>query len=128
MDCITCMDPVVETVWGPWCDKCGGVRAPTGLLIFRHVATAYGDGGRHPIVFDASTESYAVVMPHLRNPHAGEMDSFGEFRKSPLVMAHGTIDAMIALVQPLARGDGHHLPSLAPAPSATKEERVVVRL
>jgi hypothetical protein len=97
------------------------------LLLFRHVATLDGKGGRLSIVFDASAKCYALIHPNRRNPNAGKRDlDLGEFKRSPFLTEHGTLDAMIAIASGIARGDVEELPELSAAPSATPEERALV--
>jgi hypothetical protein len=97
------------------------------LLLFRHVATVDGGGGRLAIVFDASTRDYAFIYPHRQNPRAGHRDrDLGEFRTSPFVTAHGSLDSMIALAQPVARGELAEMPTLSASPFATTLERELI--
>ncbi len=126
-ECLKCGRSIPLTWWGPWCDQCGGVMARPDLLLFRHVATLDGKSGRYSIVYDASARCYAFMYPNRRNPKAGEpgMD-LGEFRRSPFLIEHGTLDAMIAMASGVARGDAEQLPELSVAPSATPEERSLV--
>lgn len=111
-------------MWGSWCDPCGGVYIRPGVQLIRHVATVEGAGGRFPIVFDLSTSDYAYVFkdPHTEAPVKRDMDGF---HRSHLRIAHGTLDAAIALSYPDAKGNGTEV-FLSAAPSSTHEERKLV--
>ncbi len=142
MKCVGCNDEVPETVWGNWCDKCGGVvipGTPRARLFFRHVATVDGAGGRFPVVYDLSAEAYGVSWPktqvmvtcvHCGSQTPGEDPRNGLTRlddlRVPSNSRRGTLDAMIALIQPIARGDSEDLPGISAAPSSTPEERKTV--
>lgn len=127
MTCLSCKQEGVETLWGCWCDRCGGVAldGPAGpRLFFRHVATADGAGGRFPIVWDISTADYAVLLPK-RNERKGR-DEDG-FRPPTWLTAHGSLDAVIAAIQPYAQGDSEEWPVLSAAPTATEAELDLLR-
>lgn len=154
MECINCKGPTIENAWGNWCDACGGVMLPgppvpdseggvrpgPSRLFFRHVATVYGAGGRFPIVYDLSANQYAIAwlrkVEVVRCVHCGQntpVDRQGLGKLDDLKLlgynsARGSLDAMIAIGQPLAKGDSAELPDLAPAPTATEEERMIVKL
>lgn len=123
MACSNCNRDTNDTKWGPWCDPCGGVHV-NGKLFFRHVATVDGPGGRFPIVFDISTSDYAYMM-RVVNPPSEKRDMDG-FSRPLLAVAHGTLDAMIALSFPDAAGDGSRQPELSAAPSSTELERAII--
>jgi hypothetical protein len=125
MICLKCGKAAPLTWYGVWCDRCGGHWARPDLLLYRHVATMDGPGGRLAIVFDASTDDYSFIYPGRKNPNAGRLGIDEDFHRSPFLTAHGTLDAMIALAQPVAKGDSEGFPELSVAPSATKEERTL---
>lgn len=128
MNCVTCSGPVQHTLHGDWCDACGGVSFKPGQLFFRHVATVEGAGGRFPIVFDLSGNDYAASYPKppgtLAMPILADADL--GFRPSGVFTVRGTLDAVIAIMQPVARGDSLEMPELSAAPSATDEEKVLI--
>jgi hypothetical protein len=123
MSCVTCNRETHDNAWGPWCDVCGGVSFKPGQVFFRHVATVYGPGGRFPIVWDTSTSDYAY-MHKDPNPPSLKRDIDG-FRRPPVRVSHGSLDAMIALSYPDVAGDGES-PTLVSAPSATPHERSLI--
>lgn len=122
--CPNCDGPVNFTLFGAWCDTCGGVATRKGLLFFRHVATVDGAGGRYPIVFDVSTGDYAHMHPGTQPDTGPKVE--GEFRRPHVRVSHGSLDAVIALAYPDAKGDGEEAPELSAAPTATPEERAII--
>jgi len=146
MICVGCQKEAQETLWGVWCDSCGGVMLGNPpKLFFRHVATADGAGGRFPIVYDASSCSYAVAYPRPKSDfvkcqYCGKetpADPVEEkrrdrsakelgFVRAPFYVSHGTLDAIIGIVQPMAKGDSPEVPELSQAPSSTPEERILL--
>ena len=134
MTCPGCTAEVPNYFLGPWCDACGGIASRLGVLLLRHVATVDGPGGRFPIVFDASCQDYscsANMPPPGYDPTKRDEDGF---RPAPITTFHGTLDAVISLMQPIARGpktlDGEAppLPELSAAPSATPQEKALLVL
>jgi hypothetical protein len=120
--CNSCQTEAVWSTFGPWCDVCGGVVGPTGKHYIRHVATASGNGGSFKILRDESSATYAFV--YKRNTKTW-IEEKGEWRNQVATyMTHApSLDAIIALVQPEARGDkSNPLPELIPAKSATEAE------
>ena len=129
----------------PWCDPCGGIAGRPGWLLMRHVATVDGEGCRLPIVWDVSQGYYKFRHPNKVNPRyvkamkeAEERKKKGleprklietEFSAQPiLTISHESLDAVIAMSQPIARGDSDEWPELSAAPTATKSERSLMRL
>lgn len=120
MKCRSCGGDAISSSYGPWCDPCGGVYFDKGKPYVRHVATAKGAGGEFKILFDHSLGSYVFsvqrevkVWVKVRN----------EFKQGVRTFTHnGTLDAMIAMAQPEARGDAHDLPQLLTGTGATPEE------
>lgn len=138
MRCKKCNSEVVENAWGDWCDYCGGVIVGTKLF-FRHVATVEGKGGRYPIVYDLSAETYGVAWPKkvvfvkcvycgMQTP--GDDPRDGLTRLDDLRVSYyskrGSLDAMLAFIEPVARGESVELPELSAAPSSTPEERKLI--
>lgn len=141
MRCRGCGGPVVQDQWGEWCDTCGGVVSSRNAdgevrLLYRHVATVDGAGGRFAIVYDTSTASYGVMWPkedalvkciHCGQKTPGDIRSglmqLDEIRPSRYCSERGSLDAMLALIQPVARRGSDDLPSLSVAPTATPTER-----
>lgn len=121
--CQNCRGEVVYNDWGPWCDRCGGVYFKPGVVFFRHVATVEGQGGRFPIVYDLSTSDYAFMH---KEPAAvdGKTDLDG-FHKPGVNVSHGSLDAVIGISWPDARGEGAEA-ELSAAPSATDEEKALI--
>ena len=140
MRCLGCGSEVVENVWGNWCDSCGGVVVGNPpKLFFRHVATVEGKGGRYPIVYDLSAESYGVAWPkkvvlvkciHCGMQTPGDDPRGGLTRLDDLRVSYhskrGPLDAMLAFIEPIARGGSEELPELSAAPSSTLEERKMI--
>lgn len=128
MICPGCGAEGKETVLGIWCDTCGGVvirKGPNGPeLLFRHVATLDGKGGRFPIVYDVSTGDYSMAYQREVKEFVKIRDEWVQRVKT--FTNHGTLDAVIALGQPHAKGDGEEMPELSVAPSATPEEKGLV--
>ena len=131
----------------PWCDPCGGIAGRPGMLLMRHVATVDGKGCRLPIVWDVSQSYYKFRHPKKVNPryealHKEAVDEHGnlrisledidlndEFPVTPvLTISNKSLDAVIALSQPIAKGDSDEWPGLSAAPTATKSERMLMRL
>lgn len=111
---------------GLWCDRCGGVMLPGPegpRLFFRHVATADGAGGRFPIVWDISMSDY-MVLTKERNPRGGR--DIDGLRPPHLIACHGSLDAVIAFIQPHAKGASDEWPSLTAAPTATDDEKALL--
>lgn len=147
MNCQSCGKQTVENEWGNWCDPCGGVVMNFGegtkrstRLIFRHVATVHGAGGRFPVVFDLTANEYGVAWPkkmhNVRCVHCGK-DTPVDNRSGLAVLeemrgghiyasSRGSLDAMLALAQPLAMGESQEVPELSAAPSATAVEYVTL--
>lgn len=113
-----------------WCDACGGVMARPGFLIFRHVATVDGKGGRWPIVYDESTSDYKFRYPRVDKPSAKakaagiDTIDFGRSRRQFLT-AHGSLDGVLVLALPRAKGNGDEV-ELSAAPTSTDEERTLL--
>lgn len=156
MDCLNCRRETVSTAWGNWCDPCGGVFVESvpnfvnGIIVsrnpprlfFRHVATAHGPGGLYPIVYDLSAEAYGVAWPKssetVKCVHCGQdtpldpprtgLAVLDEIRSRPQGYAskRGSLDAMIAVIQPIASKGTNEWPKLTPAPTATPEERALM--
>lgn len=128
MKCPGCDADAKDTVLGLWCDDCGGVvirKTESGKdLLFRHVATVDGAGGRFPIVFDYSTADYSVSYPREVKEFIKIKDEWVQSIKT--FTTHGDLNFVIAVAQPYAKGVSDELPELSVAPSATKEEREVV--
>jgi hypothetical protein len=109
------------------------------LLLMRHVATVDGAGGRLPIVWDVSQQYYKFRHPKETNPRFKRMKAEAEerakkglpprkrldplFAVSPVLTISGTLDAVLAMAQPIAQGDSKELPNLSHAPTATEPER-----
>lgn len=137
MNCIGCDREGIETLVGVWCDPCGGVVGRSaerdalgnvlrdGLLLLRHVATVDGGGGRYPVVFDSSTGDYSASWPRVSSVvrPTVRIDPDLQFRVNGIHTVHGTLDAVLAIVQPAAKGDSSDWPELSVAPTATVEER-----
>jgi hypothetical protein len=129
-------------MWGNWCDSCGGVvLGNPPKLFFRHVAVVDGAGGRFPIVYDLSTETYGIAWPRkvvqVKCIHCAQLTpvearkdltNLDDIKPSGFYSKRGSLNEMIAAGQPLAQGDSSELPSLDPAPSATAEEVAIIRL
>jgi hypothetical protein len=104
------------------------------------VATVEGAGGRYPVVYDISTESYGVAWPKkvilVKCVHCGLQTPIENPKKDlthledmgvPKHYSHrGSLDAMLALIQPIARGDSNDIPELIAAPSATELEKKLI--
>ena len=113
----------------PWCDECGGVMARPGFLIFRHVSTVDGKGGRLPIVWDESSSDYVFRYPKKLNPSEKlkeNIDTFDFIRRIPPFLATGgSLDAVLAIALPLVKGDGDSV-EISAAPTSTLEERALL--
>ena len=126
MACVGCNGLAVEMIYGQWCDTCGGLAIRPGVLLLRHVATVEGAGGRYPIVYDLSTSDYSACWPRPKDAEdRGSLDPDG-FRSPPVYTVHGTLDAVIAVMQPQAKGEAEEWPSLEAARSSTDEEKVIL--
>lgn len=99
------------------------MRGPKDHYV-RHVATAIGAGGAYRILYDASLNAYSVGIMRPVKIKVRYKDEWVEGKK--LFTYHGTLDAMVALAQPEARGSDSDLPVLSATPSATPEERFQV--
>ena len=140
ISCVGCGRETIQDMWGNWCDNCGGVViGPPPRLFFRHVATLDGAGGRYSVVYDLSSESYGVAWPKkstmVKCTHCGQLTPGDNVRFGLLQLdeinpqyysTRGTLDAVVALIQPVARGDSDELPTLSVAPSCTEEERKIL--
>lgn len=128
MRCEGCGRDAEVVLLGPWCDECGGVASRPHTLLYRHVATVDGKGGRYPICFDHSTSDYVAAHERLvPSPFKKDMDGFRPHHIARVI--HGTLDAVIAYMQPVARGPvGNELPDLLAAPRATTEELAILAL
>jgi hypothetical protein len=146
MNCVGCNREGIETLWGCICNECGGVMVAGGdgpRLIFRHVASVDGEGGRFQVVFDASAADYAVAYPRkapmvVRCVHCGcetptdlagarAAAEIGMLKQPAHYVTHGTLDAVLAVIQPIARGsNGQGPPELSRSPHATEEERALL--
>lgn len=148
MNCLGCTRETVYNAWGEWCDSCGGVvigdppntaGAKPPRLFFRHVATVRGKGGHFPIVFDLSSDCYGVAWQRkvtlVKCIHCGLLTPSDDARHGLAVLdevhtrtqsfcsKRGSLDAMISLIQPIARDGGEEFPSIHAAPSSTEDER-----
>ena len=144
MDCQGCKREAVENLWGAWCDACGGVvveGAPKQppKLIFRHVMTVEGAGGRYPIVYDNSAEQYGLawekaidqvkcVHCHQMTPVEPPTGRLEDIRSSRVFSKRGNLNEMIAASQPLAQGNSAEFPEKFAAPTATEEELAIINL
>jgi hypothetical protein len=127
--CKGCGTDTIDSWYGDWCDPCGGVMTRPDMLFFRHVATVDGPGGRLAIVWDVSTSDYALAYP--RKVKASEIVreiDLNEFRAAPTCVAHGSLDAVLAIAHSQARGDSPDAPELSAAPSSTLAERSLIGL
>ena len=130
MQCIGCGKEGLDTHYGCMCDECGGVvvSGPEHpKLIYRHVATVKRPTDRHLflIMYDDSTKDYCVSHPapppelvkcvhckketpvdpvgeRLKERAAGEL---GMLKRPRFFTRHGPLDAVIAYIQPIARGE-----------------------
>jgi len=141
MNCQGCKGDTVDNAWGHWCDACGGVVVGTPpRLFFRHVATVDGAGGRFPIVYDISAQAYGVAWPKIvtmiKCVHCGMQTPGSDDRKGLTKLddsgsqnfysKRGTLDAMLAFIQPIAKGDSEDFPEISANPNATDEEKLIV--
>lgn len=132
--CRGCKKKVPVYLLGAWCDDCGGIMARSGVLILRHVATVDGPGGRFPIVYDASACDYSCSFPQATLRPASKKHDEDGFRIPHITTVRGTLDAVLALMQPIVRGpknaagDPPPLPKLETAPTATKDETAILAL
>ena len=104
--------------------------ARPGLLIFRHVANVDGAGGRLPIVWDESTSDYKFRYPYTPKPSEKLRKSGIEgldfrLRTPRFLSAHGSLDGVLALALPWAKGEGNEV-ELSAAPTSTQEERALL--
>jgi hypothetical protein len=86
-----------------------------------------GKGGRLPIVWDESSADYKFRHPSKVNPrflqeHGSSIDEEFNFR-TPVLTFHGSLDLVLTMSQPVAKGDSDEWPELSAAPTATKMER-----
>lgn len=135
MACMVC-DGVTHDWFGDtWCDACGGVLVPRPdkdpLLIFRHVATVDGAGGRLPVVWDESSRHYLFRWPNKVNPRYAERNTERvddiDFGPTPVLSSFGILDAVLVQALNAARGpEGGDLPTVSVAPSSTPEERALL--
>ncbi len=124
MNCRGCSEEAVESAYGPWCEKCGGVMYRSGEPHVRHIATAHGEGGEFKILYDHSLASYTASIVRLIRTW---VEIKGEFIQAERTFTHqGTLDTMIALVQPWARGQSGEIPTITVGPGSTEDERQVV--
>lgn len=142
MNCPGCTQETVHNMWGEWCDPCGGVMLGVPpILFFRHVATLSGAGGRFPIIYDKSASGYGIAWPRLvanvRCIHCGRdtpaearkgLTNLDDIKPAGFYSTRGTLDEIIAIGQPLAKGESTELPELFVAPSATPEEVAAINL
>lgn len=140
MNCLACEKETIENAWGNWCDFCGGVViGQPPILFFRHVATVEGAEGRFPIVFDSSAGQYGVSWPkkidQVRCIHCGmntptentkDITGFGEFRSQKYYSSRGSLDAMLTLIWPHAKGNSLDIPTLSAAPTSTDIEKKIL--
>jgi hypothetical protein len=101
--------------------------ARPGFLIFRHVATVEGKGGRLPIVWDESNQYYKFRYPFVGNPNAPvnrgiDGDFVRRFSRTQFRSAMGAFDAVLTMAATHAKGDGDSV-ELSFAPTSTEEER-----
>ncbi len=128
-----------------WCDPCGGVMGLKNFLIFRHVATLHGAGARLPVVWDESGQYYKFRHPTRVNPRFEQKmlevikrkklgleprkSVEAEFDAGPiLTISHKSLDAVLTIAQPIAKGGSEEWPELSAAPSATESERSIMRV
>lgn len=144
MNCLACLQETVHNAWGEWCDRCGGVvtgSTKDPKLFFRHVATADGPGGRFPVVYDISSESYGVAWPkpsrETRCVHCGRLtpvdaksglSNLDDMRQPAFYSSRGSLDAILAIALQKARGDSIEVPEISGAFSSTPEERQIMGL
>ena len=144
--CLGCEKVATASWFGDaWCDPCGGVMGTKNLLLFRHVATVDGAGGRIPVVWDESGKCYKFRHPSKVNPRyerymaeSVERKKSGlpprppieaEFAVQPILTINNeSLDAVLAIAQPIARGNKEEWPELSAAPTATKSERLLMRI
>ncbi len=133
LTCPGCGTTVPPYFLGPWCDTCGGIMARPGVLLLRHVATVDGPGGRFPIVFDRSCDDYSCSIPKAPRPEAQmKLRDEDGFKRPRITTYRGSLDLVIAMMQPIARGpkgpDGEAppMPELSAAPFATDEEKALL--
>lgn len=132
--CRGCKKKVPVYLLGAWCDDCGGIMSRSGALILRHVATVDGPGGRFPIVYDASTHDYSCSFSRATPRSASKKHDEDGFRIPHITTLRGTLDAVLALMQPIVRGpkndagDPPPMPVLTPAPTTTAAEKALLLL
>jgi len=124
MRCRGCDAIAQESSYGPWCDACGGVMFRAGEPYVRHVATASGAGGDFKILYDHSFRQYSVAV--TRN-----IKTWVELKKDFVQAVRtfiytGTLDYVIALIQPEARGDAKEYPALLIGAGANDDEKASV--
>ena len=130
MNCVGCNREEAHDWYGDaFCDSCGGVMARPELLIFRHVATVDGLGGRLPIVWDESTSDYKFRYPHKPNPskklrkHGIDQEFISRIPR--FLTVHGSLDGVLDIALPIAKGEGEEV-ELSAAPTSTLEERALL--
>lgn len=104
--------------------------ARPGLLIFRHVATVDGKGGRLPIVWDETTSDYKFRYPRKEKPSQKLKQRIDHFDFKPqggakFCTVHSSLDGVLAMALPYAKGDGDEV-ELSAAPTSTEEERALL--
>lgn len=120
MLCRNCESEARETSYGPWCDACGGVYLRKGEPYVRHVATAKGHGGEFPILYDHTLGGYTFSYQRLVRTWVQLKNDWVQANRT--FTNSGSLDLMIAMAQPHAKGDGKELPELMAGHGATKEE------
>lgn len=138
MNCLGCNRETIDCAWGNLCEACGGVVVgDPPRLFFRHVATVFGNNIAYLIVFDLSANAYGVAWPRkqamvtcvhcgMKTPGDDSRSGLGrldEMRTQQYFSKRGTLNEVLATIQPIASEEGSALPTLAPAPSATEDER-----
>lgn len=100
--------------------------ARPGFLIFRHVATVEGNGGRLPIVWDESTSDYKFRYPRIEKPSPKMQRNIDAIdfvrRRAQFLTAHGSLDGVLAIALPFAKGNGDEV-ELSASPTSTAQER-----
>ena len=115
-----------------WCDNCGGVVVPSGVLIFRHIATVTSkDGSSVRVCHDISASFYLFRCNRI-NPRylefvkrggtiSKEQQQFMDFIPTP-VLTKWNDDLKITLKEAKNELDDRDA-SVVFAPTATPEER-----
>ena len=96
----------------------------------RHVCTVDGAGCRLPIVWDESASHYKFRHPRKVNEgwKSRTIDWDLEMPGSRVLTVYGSLDYVIALSRPVAKGDSEEWPQLIPAPTATPQEMAKLRI